>query len=185
MRTGMNASCSIRGAVLVAIAFALSVGSGCTVRPLLATQPGNAGQETGVSLSSVAVSPVNTRYAQEVRNHLIFLLRGGAKEPAAPRYNVDLSVSRSVASAAQVQRGNDNEPSAGTVTLAASYRLTAAGSDEGLAAGQRQVSAGFDRPPQEFAVLRAQRDAEDRAARELAELIRLAVAQDLARLDRH
>ena len=42
--------------------------------------------------------------------------------------------------------------------------------------GTRQVTASFDRSRQYFARLRAERDAEDRAARELAEALRLAVA---------
>jgi LPS-assembly lipoprotein len=47
--------------------------------------------------------------------------------------------------------------------------------------GDRQFSASYDVPRQEFAAVRAQRDAENRAARELAELLRLAIAQDLSR----
>ena len=47
--------------------------------------------------------------------------------------------------------------------------------------GDRQFSASYDVPRQEFAAFRAQRDAENRAARELAELLRLAIAQDLSR----
>jgi len=50
-----------------------------------------------------------------------------------------------------------------------------------VASGRRSISSSFDRPLQEFAAYRAQRDAEDRAARELADLLHLAVAQDLAR----
>ena len=50
-----------------------------------------------------------------------------------------------------------------------------------IAAGKRNVSASFDRPRQEFARLRAERDAENRAARELAELLRLAIAQDMSK----
>jgi LPS-assembly lipoprotein len=50
-----------------------------------------------------------------------------------------------------------------------------------VASGRRQITSQYDIPNQEFAAYRAQRDAENRAARELAELVRLAVAQDLAR----
>lgn len=171
----------IRASALAGALLALSLAAGCSVRPLLATQPG--GQDTVADLSSVAVEPVDTRYAQEVRNQLIFLFRGGEAQPAAPRYTLALSVARTVTSAVQIQRGSENEPTAGTVTLAGSYRLTDAATGEAVAQGAREVSASFDRSRQEFAVLRAQRDAEDRAARELAELIRLAVAQDLVRLD--
>jgi LPS-assembly lipoprotein len=80
-----------------------------------------------------------------------------------------------------VQIANDNEPSAGTVTLTADYVLTRKADGEVVATGRRQVSASFDRARQEFATLRAERDAQDRAARELAELLRLALAHDLER----
>lgn len=173
----------VRASAVAGALLMLSLAAGCTVRPLLGTQPGPTGLESATDLSSVAIEPVETRFAQEVRNQLIFLFRGGQAEAANPRYRLDLAVSRSVTSAVQIQHGNENEPTAGTVTLTGGYRLADAATGEILAHGQRDVSAAFDRPRQEFAVLRAQRDAEDRAARELAELIRLAVAQDLVRLD--
>lgn len=171
-----------RTLTVVGIAAVLGFASACTVRPLLSSEPGSAGQETAADLSSVEVTPVGTREALEVRNQLIFLFQGGGAQPADPRYRLDLAVARSVGSAAEIQRGRENEPTAGTVTLTGDYRLSDR-SGQLLAQGRRQVSASFDRPRQEFAVMRAQRDAEDRAARELAELIHLSVAQDLARMD--
>jgi len=174
---------TIRSFAVTAAALMLAIASGCTVRPLLATQQGTPGQETVADLSSVSVNPVSTRYALEVRNHLIFLLNGGG-QPAAPRYKLDLTVTREITSAAEVQvAANQNEPTAGTAILRGSYRLTDASNGRTLAQGRRQVMSAFDRPRQEFAVLRAERDAEDRAARELAELLRLAVAQDMVRLN--
>ncbi|WP_173934213.1 LPS assembly lipoprotein LptE [Chelativorans sp. Marseille-P2723] len=171
----------IRAAVLAGNILALALAGGCTVRPLLATQPGVAGAESALpALAAISVLPVDTRHAQEVRNHLIFLLRGGGAEPAAPRYQLSLSVGRTVTSAALIQVGGEDEPSAGTVSLTGTYTLRETASGETIARGRQEVSASFDRPPQEYAVIRAQRDAEDRAARELAELIRLGIAQAVA-----
>jgi len=45
----------------------------------------------------------------------------------------------------------------------------------------RAAASSFDKPRQEYASYRAQLDAENRAARELAELLNLAVAQDLVK----
>lgn len=170
----------IRVATIAAAALMLAVASGCTVRPLLASGPAVGEQ---AALASVAVAPVGTRPAQEVRNHLIFLFGGGAGQPANPRYTLDLSATSRTSSAVQVQSGGENEPTAGMVTMTGTYSLKDASSGEVVADGRRQISAAFDRPRQEFAVLRAERDAQNRAARELAEFIQLAVAQDLARLD--
>ena len=69
----------------------------------------------------------------------------------------------------------------GTVTLTAFYTLTDAATGKKVSTGRRSISSSYDHPRQEFAADRAQRDAEDRAARELAELLRLALAQDLAK----
>lgn len=174
----------IRMMALAGLGLMLTLAAGCSVRPMLAEQPARtAGAQMPAALDSVAVEPVSTRYAQEVRNHLIFLLHGGKARPQAPRYTLALDVTRKVGAAAQIQSGGENEPSAGTVTLTARYTLTDSQSGEPVAGGEQQVNAAFDRPRQEFAVLRAQRDAEDRAARELASFIHLALGQDLARLD--
>ena len=64
--------------------------------------------------------------------------------------------------------------------MRASYRLSDSKGTV-VATGNRQFAASYDVPRQEFAAYRAQIDAENRAARELAELLRLALAQDLAK----
>ncbi|MEC6999315.1 hypothetical protein VXQ18_02455, partial [Brucella abortus] len=51
-----------------------------------------------------------------------------------------------------------------------------------LATGSRMVAASFDRPRQEFANLRAERDARERAAKELAQQVYLAVALKMSKL---
>jgi LPS-assembly lipoprotein len=69
----------------------------------------------------------------------------------------------------------------GRVTVTADYNLTKSDSGETIASGKRSAVAMVDFPSQEFAKLRAIRDAENRGARELAELIRADVASALAR----
>jgi LPS-assembly lipoprotein len=159
----------------------LVLASACTVRPLYAPAGSIApGAATTTQLSSISVKPEATRYGLEVRNHLIFLLNGGKGEPASPVYTLALNVTSLREAAAIIQVGDEDEPTAGTITVASRYTLTKDGKP--VAQGRRQVTSSFDAPRQEFANLRAARDAENRAARELAELVRLAVAQDLARL---
>lgn len=171
-----------RRAVLAASLVMLAAISGCTVRPLYGNPAafGPAGAaDTVAELSSIAVKPARTRAEQEVRNHLIFLFGGGAGEPAAPAYSLDLGVSTRTEAAAIVQVASEDEPTAGTVTLTANYRLTDAVTGNVVASGRRSITSSFDRPRQQFATMRAERDAQNRAARELAELVRLAIAQDL------
>lgn len=178
----MSLKTIFRTSVPIALAALLAFSAGCTVRPLMATDPAVTASAPQTAYSQVAVEPVDTRYGQEVRNHLIFLLNGGAAQPASPRYTMDLAVTRLVASAASVQVATDNEPTAGTITLTGLYQLLDEKTGAVAATGRRQVTSAYDVPRQAYAALRAERDAEDRAARELAEMIRLALGHDLARL---
>ena len=173
----------LNAAALSSLMIAMAAVSACTVRPLYSDASSQIAEGTGpvAGFSSIAIKPVETRHAQEVRNHLIFLLNGGAGQPADARYTLTLTITAVHESAAVVQVAEENEPSAGTVIVAAAYVLAETETGDTVAAGKRQISASYDVPRQEFAVLRARRDAEDRAARELAELLRLALAQDLSR----
>ncbi|RTL96079.1 MAG: hypothetical protein EKK31_28670 [Hyphomicrobiales bacterium] len=163
---------------------ALALVSACTVRPLYSNQPLSPGSQLSASaeLGSISIKPVKTRYAQQVRNNLIFAFGQGSGEPASPAYTLDLGVTELVESAAIVQvQTQEDEPTAGTVTLTANYVLRDTATSTVIAVGKRSIPSSFDRPRQEFAAYRAQIDAENRAARELADLLRLSIAQDLAR----
>ncbi|KRB20977.1 MULTISPECIES: LPS assembly lipoprotein LptE [Mesorhizobium] len=172
----------LRRVALAGLVGSLALVSACTVRPLYSSAPLTTGSSANAELASIAIKPVKTRYAQQVRNNLIFGFGRGAGEPASPLYSLDLSVSEAVESSALVQVGTDeDEPTAGSVTLTASYTLTDAKTGVVITVGKRAITSSFDRPRQEFASYRAQIDAENRAARELAEALQLSIAQDLVR----
>ena len=173
---------ALRRAAAVFVVLALPLASACTVKPLY-SNPASDGAQAGVTadLSSIAIKPVEQRYAQQVRNHLIFLFNRGAGQPAAAAYTLTLVVTAIHESAAVVQVGDDNEPTAGTVTLTGHYSLAVTTSGEVVASGSRQIMSSYDVPRQEFAAYRARLNAEDRAARELAELLNLAIAQQLSK----
>lgn len=157
--------------------------AGCQVRPLysagVATFSGN--PATGVY--SVSINEVTNRYAQEVRNQLIFGLTGGVGEPANAAYRLELGITKRVINAAdvQTQTSGENQPTAGGVVLSSNYVLSDAATGTPVATGTRSVTASFDRSRQQFAQLRAERDAENRAARELAEVLRLVIAGELSK----
>jgi LPS-assembly lipoprotein len=180
---GLCRSKTWRTALLIAAA-GLAATAGCTVQPLYSAAPaavnGGTTASIGADLSTVAIKPVGERVGQEVRNQLIFLFGGGKGQPAAPRYSLDLVVSSYSEATANIQVNRENEPTAAILTVIARYRLTDTQGNP-FSNGKRQFVASYDVPRQEFAALRAKRDAENRAAREVAELIRLAIAQDLAR----
>jgi LPS-assembly lipoprotein len=157
--------------------------AGCQVRPLYSDASPNAtGVTTSAALNSISVTEAKDRVAQEVRNQLIFALSGGAGETANPAYVVDLGVTQQVTSVALSVPvpGNTGQPTAGSIAVTSLYVLKDS-SGRQIASGKRTATASFDRPLQQFSQLRAQRDAENRAARELAEMLKLALAADLAR----
>lgn len=158
-------------ASLLVIAGALS---SCQVRPLYA-------ESTGVKakLSSVGFEDVGSRVALEVRNHLIFIAGRGAGEAVNPQYMVSLSVSSALQGV--IYLPSSDTSAAGRTTVTVSYVLKSVADGKVIKAGSRAATALVDLPSQEFAKLRAERDAEDRAAREAAELVGADLAAALSR----
>ena len=159
--------------VLAGVALA-GVLAGCQVRPLYSTTAGTEGK-----LASVSISEATSRVEQQVRNDLIFFFGGGAGEARNAVYHLEMDVS--VRTVGVLNDAIRDTARAGRVTVSADYNLTKADTGETLASGKRSAIAMVDFPTQEFAKLRAIRDAENRGARELAELIRADVASALAR----
>lgn len=152
----------------------LLISAGCQVRPLYAT-----GSGVDAALKSIEFSEAENRIELEVRNNLIFLTSGGAGEPAKPDYEVDIKIkSRNVG--VLVDSSTDQER-AGRLVLKADFTLTRKSTGEVLKTGHRSSVALVDFNTQEYAKIRATRDAENRAARELAELIRADLAAWLGR----
>lgn len=152
----------------------LALVAGCQVRPLYST-----GGDTEGKLASVSISEADDRVEQQVRNNLVFLLSGGAGELQAASYHLDLDVTaRTIGVLLDIRT---DVPRAGRIVVTADYNLAKTGTGETVTSGKRSTVASVDFPFQEFAKVRAVRDAENRAARELAELIRADVAAALAR----
>jgi LPS-assembly lipoprotein len=163
----------------------LAVLQACTVTPLYADRSASGAKRDTAALQQIAVKPAKSREELEVRKQLIFLLDNGSPEPSKPAYSLDLGITtRTVAAATQQApfdpKNNVGLPTAGTVIMTSQYVLSDASTGKTVASGTRTVTSDFDQPRQEFANMRAQRDAQNRAARELAELLRLSLVGDLA-----
>lgn len=169
----------VRFCAAAAMAVALLGSSACTVRPLYGSNTMAGEQPLRGEITSISIKPVTTRYAQEVRNHLIFLFNGGRGQPADARYSLQLNVARLTESSVLIQSARENEPTAGTLTLVADYTLIENGKGRVIAAGTRRTTASYDISKQEFAAMRAIRDAENRASRELAQILQLAIAKEM------
>lgn len=171
MSSNFQSSKLLRRSLLLGAALLLA---GCQARPLYLDNDGQMRQ----TLASIAFSEAKDRVGLETRNRLIFLTGGGA-QPTTPQYRVDLNVSSSV-EGVLLDRAADR-PNSGRALAIGSFTLTRISDGTVLKTGRRQSVALFDYPQQEYARLRSVRDAETRAARELAELVYADLATALGR----
>lgn len=173
-----------RRAVRLASVLLVASLAACTVEPLnrantdsaLATGAPNA--NVRAILAGTEISPVDTRVAQQTRNELLRLFGGGNAAGESP-YRVDLLVTSKAASLAV--ETSAKAPTAAQVTVTSTYRLMDIKTGETVDTGRRTSLAAYDRTPQAFANQRAKRDAENRAAREAAQQIFLAISQAVAK----
>lgn len=151
--------------------------SACQVRPLYATAPAATESAAVEGLRSIAVEPLRDRVGQTLMNELIFLMRGGAKL-SETRYVLRLIVS-SRSSSLGIEEF-EAVPTATLIALTATYTLTESSTGRVVTTGSVSSTASYDFSSQRFANLRAERDAEDRAARTAAADIRTRLAAVLA-----
>ena len=155
---------------------------GCTVEPLNASAPQGLGAgsqtvETREALRSVSVDPVSSRVAQQVRNRLLFALHGGRPADIG-RYALTLTVRHSTRVLAAPLQGEVAK--AAQVRVDGAYLLRERDTGTVVLRGSRAAVAAYDRTDQLFANKRAERDAQNRAAAELAERLHLDLAQRIA-----
>lgn len=143
----------------------------CQVRPLYDSS-------TVSGLSSVVISEGKGDLLN-VRNELVFMFYGGGAEPADPVYKLNLGVSSS--SQGVVYDTSLGSNIAGRVTVSGTYTLVRISDEKVIGKGSREVTALIDDLDQDFARIRAERNAKLKAGRELAEFIRGDVAIMLSR----
>ncbi|MFN7126268.1 MAG: hypothetical protein ACK4M8_10330 [Allorhizobium sp.] len=171
MSSELKPSTVLRRSLLIGAALLLA---GCQARPLYQDANG----ETRGALAAISYSEATSRVGLETRNRLLFLTSGG-KESQTPEYRVELVVSGGVEGILLDEAADT--PNAGRAAIVGTYTLKRISDDTVVKTGRRTGVALFDYPRQEFAKLRAARDAETRAARELAEFIYADLAMALGR----
>jgi len=159
-------------ALLVGAGLALSACGG--VRPLYGTSA--SGESTKALMAAVEISPIPGRVGQRVRNELIFDTTGGGYK-APSRYKLNIVLRERVSKELVLRSG---DATAETVHLDATYRLINIADGQVLYSGSAISQATYDRYDKTFSNVRAQYDAEDRAAETVAETIRTQVAAYLA-----
>jgi LPS-assembly lipoprotein len=164
--------------VLLAAALTLA---GCSTgggfRPLYA---GGQSGPVATNLAAVDVVVLEGRVGQQVRNELIFFFTGGGEAPP-PKFRLEITVIEG--SQAGIVDPFSGRPEVVSLTLTANFNLRAVGagpSAPALFKGATFARASYTATLQRFANIRAQRDAEDRAAKTLAEQIRTQIASYIA-----
>lgn len=174
---------SLRIASVVSLFIGLIFLQACTVQPLNATRSTTDSQglsrTTADTLAGMEVAQINSRIGQQVRNALLFKLNGGEQKEGG-HYKVNLAIS----SSAQTLSIESNElsPTSARFEITGNYTIVDKRDGSTVGTGKRKTITAYDQTPQSFANERAQRDAENRGAKALAEQIRLAIAQSITAL---
>lgn len=136
-------------------------------------------------LAAVDVAPIPGRVGQRIRNELVFQSTGGGL-PAEPQFRLEIAIRESVTSTLVNADGN----AAGQIyNLDAAYRLVRISDKSVVAEGTSYGRAGFERGvPSEvntsrsvFANVRAREDAENRAAKTVAEELKTRLLAHLSK----
>lgn len=167
---------------LVATLAMLTFLASCTVEPLNATSSSRLsadGTSSSVQevMKTISVDAVNERVAQQVRNNLLFELNGGKLEPEG-QYRVSLRVAPRTRSLSI--EGDSLATTSAQASVTVTYRLIENATNKPIAQGVRRAYASYDQTPQKYANERAIRDAQNRAAKEVAQRVRLAIAKALS-----
>lgn len=171
---------SPRRPALLALALGASLGlAGCFTPLYGPTATGVGVEETlkTIDVGEILVSGAGEEMAHTLRSELIFALDGARDREIEKRYRLTAEVTTGQTS--PIVSTATGRALASTITATARWRLEDIAEERLVLRGQASASASFDRVQQRFATVRAQRDAELRAARQLSEQIATRIALDM------
>ena len=129
-------------------------------------------------LGSVDVVQMEGHFGHQLKSELDFLFNNG-EPPAAPKYR--LSIAPAGTSGSVIVNVDSGRPQMMNYATVANYSLVSIADSKVVSFGTARSNASYDRDSQRFATIRAQRDAEIRAAKALAEEIKIRVIADLSK----
>ncbi|MCH7936020.1 MAG: hypothetical protein IH994_02880 [Proteobacteria bacterium] len=137
---------------------------GCGFQPLYGKHFGAYAPE---ELAAIKVKPIRDRIGQQLHNHLLSLFNPEGR-PKKPRYVLVVTVSESISSlgvrkSAFATRAN--------LTLRVNYQLSPISGGEAFLSGNEAIIVSYNILDSDFATLMAEKDAQARAVRELAQAI--------------
>lgn len=176
--TGDRAAARPAGRLMLAVALAAAAMAGGCFQPLYAE---NTRSVTGGSikqtLKEVEIPEIKGLIGHYLRNELVFELDGGNEPDSAKRLKFNANISEAI-EVVTVDYANGRADSA-ILVATATWTLTNSASGEVVSKGTSMVRAPYERSSQRFATVRAARDAQVRAAKNLATLIRGQISADL------
>lgn len=149
-------------------------GSEAGFRPLYGTTASGVGLEE--KMAQVQVAPIPSRVGQRIRNELIFQNTGGGAPPP-PVYTLEITITESVTSTLVQTTG---ESLSQIYNLTATFKLISIKSKQVVMQGSSQGRAGFERFTSIYSNVRAREDAENRAAKTVAEELKGRIAARLS-----
>lgn len=160
--------------LLAALAVTAVVGlAGCGIQPLYGTTAG--GSRLAAVMAGVEITPIPGRVGQRMRNELIFENTGGSGQ-ATSTYKLDIVIKESVINELVEITGDAKGQ---VYELDATFKLI---SNDGrvVLEGKATSRAAYERFETIFSNVRARYDAENRAARTVAESIKVRIAAYLS-----
>lgn len=128
-------------------------------------------------LAKVSVSIIPGRVGQQVRNELIFHATGGGGEVVNPELRLEVAIRESVTSTLVRVDGNSDGQ---VYNLEAKFQLIRVSDKSVVLSGMSYGRASFERNLSIFSNVRARDDAEDRAAKVVAEDLKARLSAYLA-----
>jgi LPS-assembly lipoprotein len=143
----------------------------CGWQPLYG--PTASGAQLEDVMRTVDISVIPGRVGQRVRNELIFKTTGGGEAADQTQYRLDIALRESVLNTLVDETG---DPKSQVYQVYTQFRLIRVTDNQVVLEGTSKARAAYDKVDSVFADIRAKRDAEDRAARTIAEAIRTRLA---------
>ena len=161
-------------AVLAVLLMVTPLLGACGFRPLHADIDGSA--PVSEKLAAINIAPVPGRAGQQLRNELIFKATGGGATPPA-EYRLNIAIRERITSTLVERTG---EAQRQVYNLDAKFKLTRLSDKTVILKGSSFARAGFERFESIFSNVRARYDAENRAAKTVAQDLKARLAAFLS-----
>lgn len=163
-------------AMLCAAALALTAcGDAAGLRPLYG--PSASGASVSEHMKQVDFAPIPGRVGQRIRNEMIFQTTGGGN-PLPPTHRLEVVLKENLTSTLVNIQG---EAAGQIYSVEASFRLLDIKAKRVVFEGASHARAGFERFESIYSNVRAREDAENRAARTIADDLKTRLAAYLSR----